>query len=217
MLSSARHAEEDLVDHRRFDAFARALNLHAAGSRREALAATLASLLGLGPLSTGAPAARDRKGKNKRRKRGRKRERGVSAEGPCGDGSGPDNRCEKDRQCCTKHCNKKKRRCRCLKEGQPCNNDRLCCPGRTGRTCQDGACQVATNACEETCSGCCDGEGACLPGTADPSACGSGGVACQTCAENQICEQGACRDISGTPVADTTATLTLNNSSVTGN
>jgi hypothetical protein len=105
--------------------------------------------------------------------------------------------------------------------GEACNNDRLCCPGRTGRTCQDGRCQPALPcvsqgefcvdgapccagftcqagtcqlpplACVDTCAGCCDDGETCQEGTS-PDACGVDGETCQVCEETQLCWQGAC-------------------------
>lgn len=72
-------------------------------------------------------------------------------EGPCGNGGGKANRCRRNRQCCTGYCKKRKRhkgkkqkvkgRCRCRKHNQACQEDRNCCPERTGRSCRGGICQ----------------------------------------------------------------------------
>lgn len=64
-------------------------------------------------------------------------------EGPCGDGTGPVNRCRKNRQCCTGICDRSRKRCRCLPAGASCTESRNCCV-RNGAplTCSQGVCAV---------------------------------------------------------------------------
>lgn len=141
------------MDSRQFDALTRALGT--SGTRR-ALSAQLGSAVGwltISPDVPGVAVARKNKKQNKNKKRRQKGK--VRVEGPCGNGSGKANRCKRNSQCCTNHCDKKKGRCRCLKAGQACDSDRLCCPGRTGRSCQGGTCQPALPCDGDVCaSGC---------------------------------------------------------------
>lgn len=79
---------------------------------------------------------------------------------------------------------------RCL---ATCNSDVDC---RTPHyKCSSGVCESNTKAdtppppgpnCSETCKGCCDGNGNCLPGTGD-SACGYGGETCYACEAQETC------------------------------
>ena len=71
--------------------------------------------------------------------------RRVTAEGPCGNGSGKANRCEKDKDCCTRLCDQKRGRCRCKTLGEGCTDDRNCC-ATFGQpmTCQSGSCQTVS-------------------------------------------------------------------------
>jgi hypothetical protein len=186
------------MDAGRFDALTRALS--AGGSRRAGLATLLGGALGLLGL---APAA----GRRARpRRQGQERRRRVSAQGPCGDGSAKDNTCRRHRQCCTGYCRQKKNkevgRCRCKKLGKSCREDRNCC-AQLGQpmTCRNGACQAVQmsppppqpgQTCAETCAGCCNGSGQCQNGTS-ATACGSGGVDCDSCVDGEVCCGGVCR------------------------
>ncbi len=67
----------------------------------------------------------------------------------------------------------------------------------SGLLCHDGRCVCAP----ETCPGCCSAEGTCLAGT-DKSACGSGGLQCDTCSAsgpggaqctNGVCSSNLCK------------------------
>jgi hypothetical protein len=71
--------------------------------------------------------------------------RRVTTQGPCGNGKGPDNACEQDRDCCTRLCDQKKGRCRCKKLGEGCTDNRNCCAnvGQPMR-CQSGSCQTVS-------------------------------------------------------------------------
>lgn len=194
------------MDAYRFDALARALS--APGTRRRTLAAVVGSALGA--LAIGPAAVDEARARKKPRNKDRK-DHGVSAEGPCGNGSARKNRCKRDRQCCTNYC--KKRRCRCRKLNQSCTEDRNCCPERTGRTCIEGTCQTRPCLAQGTA---CPGEAPCCTGlscqnnTCQPTpTCLARGMACpgefpccaglgcqdsecqpQTCAET--CQDGCC-------------------------
>ncbi len=65
----------------------------------------------------------------------------------------------------------------------------IACPAT--HVCRSGTCVDRRSACQQSCSGCCDGA-TCRPGN-ELTACGSGGVACATCGSNQVCE-GQCKD-----------------------
>lgn len=164
------------MDPQRFDTLAR--TLATPGTRRGALAALLSGSLGL----LGVPqAVRGRK----RRGRG-----GVTIEGPCGDGSGRDNRCRRAEQCCTGICEGsqpgKPKRCRCRRNGQECTETTNCCQGSgQGLVCCDGSCK-AVECCND--AGCDSGE-ICAPDN------GTCAVTCDTgpedpCGSGCICRNG---------------------------
>jgi hypothetical protein len=75
------------------------------------------------------------------RKKGKRRP--VRIEGPCGDGSRKENLCDKGSDCCTGLCktglkNKDGRgRCRCVRRGKACAEDKNCC---NDMTCVAGVC-----------------------------------------------------------------------------
>lgn len=130
------------MDHASFDRIARLLG--GAVTRRAGLAAAIAAL-GAGrlpDLAAGTGAAAAAPGRDRKRE-----ERATRPEGPCGDGSGKDNRCRKHKQCCTGYCKKGKKgrtgRCRCLKRGKPCTAKQTCC-GKLA--CIDGTCAAAAPA-----------------------------------------------------------------------
>ncbi|MFM9105712.1 MAG: NHL repeat-containing protein [Chloroflexota bacterium] len=185
----------------RFDALLRALG--GARSRREALAAAAALLAG-GTAASQAAARRARRG-NRR----------PAAAGPCGNGSAKDNRCEKNRDCCTKYCPDGACRCKpnyltcassgeccskscvngrcdggCVKDGgTKCTENFNCC---NGLVCDGGACKPSARArCNPgNCPGCCIGT-VCRPG-GSATACGAGGGACAGCGAGQTCAAGTC-------------------------
>jgi hypothetical protein len=103
------------VDGIRFDRLSRLFG--AATTRRGAVAATIAAIAG----SAVASAKKPRR------------------EGPCGDGGGKDNRCSRDKDCCTGICNTKNRRCRCRRFGAACTADENCC---NSMSCISGLCGV---------------------------------------------------------------------------
>lgn len=108
------------MDDSRFDALSRALG--GAVSRRSGLVA-LGALLGGVAIGDATAAS------------GRKR---PKPEGPCGDGSRKDNICTKGDDCCTGSCDLSKGktnkdglgRCRCVRKGGSCTEDKNCCGGR---------------------------------------------------------------------------------------
>ena len=138
--------------------------------------------------------------------------RRVEAEGPCGNGSVRDNRCRRNRHCCTGFCDRKKGRkghgrCRCRKLNQSCQEDRNCC-ATAGQpiTCVSGTCQ-ATASCVAA-GGACDADAACCEGLVCESgtcqaavlcvplggACTAGGLACCTTpGADATCDSGICR------------------------
>ncbi len=123
------------MDENRFDAMSRLIA--ASATRRRGLAAAAGALVGGLVTSAGATARR-----------------GAHAEGPCGDGSGKQNRCRKNTQCCTGVCNKEQGRCRCLKRGDACKSDENCCgetrckKGVCGSGAAPGDCTVCASGCE---------------------------------------------------------------------
>jgi hypothetical protein len=105
------------MDARRFDILTRALG--EGSSRRSVLG--LLGIITAAPLAVAAGARRRPK-----------------PEGPCGDFSRKDNICAKNGDCCTNICNTDvgktnqdgKGRCRCVRRGRACTEDRNCCRGR---------------------------------------------------------------------------------------
>lgn len=174
------------VDSDHFDALARALSeRNALRSRRGALTTLLASglsLLAFAGTTPGEVSARSGKRQAIRRRRGGDR---VAVEGLCGNGDPKKNRCQRHGQCCTGYC--RKQRCRCRRAGDVCSEDRNCCPGQQGLSCQDGVCRPPASGCNAaTCEGCCAGE-RCLDGSSH-TACGTGGAQCLYCpASAPIC------------------------------
>ncbi|MFM9105628.1 MAG: hypothetical protein ACKOWF_02885 [Chloroflexota bacterium] len=106
------------MDQDRFDRIARVLGSPA--TRRASIAAAIASGFGFVALSDYV--------------RGR---RGAEPAGPCGDGSGKQNRCATNKECCTNFCDTVIRRCRCLSAGQTCKSSQSCC---AGHACNNGVC-----------------------------------------------------------------------------
>lgn len=67
-----------------------------------------------------------------------------------------------------------------------------------GQSCVDGVCRLGGLSADgggtcspATCSGCCDATGACVAGNL-PTACGGGGLSCNTCQAGESCQAGAC-------------------------
>lgn len=110
------------MEPRAFDRIARLLG--SATSRRAGLATALGAAFGV-VAGRAADATR----------------RDPKPEGPCGP-SGANNRCTKDKQCCTGYCKKGKKgrpgRCRCIVMGNPCGPGQQCC---TDGACVDGVCK----------------------------------------------------------------------------
>jgi len=117
------------MDQTSFDRIARLLG--GAATRRQGIAAALGGMLG--GVAGAAPAAEARPNDGKG-KRGRSR---PEPEGPCGDGSRKANVCDRDSDCCTRICQLRKNpkknakdgrgRCRCIRLGGACQQDRNCC------------------------------------------------------------------------------------------
>lgn len=127
-----------------FDLLARIVSL--SGSRR-ALAAFLAGTSGA--LVGGASLDANLAGARRRKRRRKKRKKKVK--GPCANGKSKANWCKRDNQCCTGFCNRKRRRCRCRKVGQSCDEDRNCCVEQLGHICVSGVCtcgNVCTIGCQ---------------------------------------------------------------------
>ncbi len=168
------------MDQQRFDAALRALN--AGATRRRGFASALGVILA--GASVGAATGRPRKPG-----------RGIAEpEGPCGDGSAAANRCTKDNDCCTRRCNARIRRCRCIQRGDACGATRNCC---NSLVCTNGVCAhpapVGPTCDPETCAGgCCDGS-TCKASSAE--SCGANGVACAVCSgAKPMCANGACAE-----------------------
>jgi hypothetical protein len=162
------------MDPQRFDRLAKSLSVP--GTRRFALSAALAAVLTLIGLP-GTEAGR------KTSRRHDQTSRNVTAEACRKRGQS----CGRDRHCCSDYCRQpdksKPGRCDCLKLNASCREDRNCCPrGSSPVKCRRGTCQVLRPQlrCRQTCAGCCDSAGRCLPGTATP-ACGRAGAPCTSC------------------------------------
>jgi hypothetical protein len=127
------------MDHSSFDRIARLLG--GATTRRAGIGAVVASL-------ASASLAGDIAAKARR----------IEPAGPCGDGSGKDNRCTKGSECCTGYCRKGKNgktgRCRCLKRGKTCTQNRNCCGSMP---CTDGKCGADDPPVPEVCLVCASG------------------------------------------------------------
>jgi hypothetical protein len=141
------------MDQSSFDRLATALG--SAASRRAGLAAALGAAFGLGLGAAAESSPRSRR---------------PAAAGPCGDGSRAENRCTKNKECCTGICDTSKGktnkdgegRCRCRKKGQDCTADKNCC-SRKGQAmiCLDGVCSPPCTALGQVCddtSTCCAGQ-----------------------------------------------------------
>lgn len=173
------------MDAPRFDRFA--ISLVAPRTRRGALVALAAAFGGALSLVSipGSERPEAVAGKKQaRRKRGKRKDDGVVVQGPCGNGGPKHNSCKRHGQCCTGYCDKK--RCRCRRPGDPCTEDRNCCPDKQGATCQDGVCRLATPGGE-----CAPGETrACYSGPADTVDVGGCRSGVQTCSADET--WGAC-------------------------
>jgi hypothetical protein len=125
------------MDQSRFDELVR--RMQEARSRREAIRNAAGAALGLGALGSLAAEASGKKGKGGQYGTGK-----PGAEGPCGSGKRKDNICTKNGDCCTGVCEKsvakknkdKKGRCRCIRTGFACKQDKNCC----NSLCVDGMC-----------------------------------------------------------------------------
>ncbi|MFM9107024.1 MAG: hypothetical protein ACKOWF_10050, partial [Chloroflexota bacterium] len=147
-------------------------------TRRTGASAALAGLFGLagsgGALRVETPQAAAKR---------RAGERAPGAQGevddekkPCGP-KARDNRCRKDKDCCTRSCKKPKKgstakvgRCRCVKPGKKCKNGQKCCGGAR---CQNRKCTIQPV----------------------PATCTASGGACAsnaTCCTGLVCQDGAC-------------------------
>ncbi|MFM9107862.1 MAG: hypothetical protein ACKOWF_14310 [Chloroflexota bacterium] len=117
------------MDSKQFDRIARMLGL--ALTRRQGAGAAIAAALGLGAAAEAKAEAGGHRHHRGNGGRGRDHRRDGDSDpetaGPCGDGKIGDNRCTKHSQCCTRRCNRKIGRCRCLPRGKKCKGDRNCC------------------------------------------------------------------------------------------
>ncbi|MFM9107089.1 MAG: hypothetical protein ACKOWF_10385 [Chloroflexota bacterium] len=178
------------MDQSSFDRIARLLG--GAATRRQGLAAALASIVGAG---LAAPAADVLAGNGDAEGR-------PDDEAKCLKGKkGKRKRCRKHTDCCTGYCKKirkrkngkvrKMRRCRCAPAGFVCGAKTRCCGGMT---CATGVCAVpsAGECGPATCpTGCCQA-GICQTGT-DAGACGTSGGACAACdGAKPVCTAGVC-------------------------
>lgn len=175
------------MDDARFDGLARLLAK--AGSRRAGVRAALG--LVAGAVAGLAAAETDAK----------KGTGGPSAQGPCGDGSVKQNRCTRNRQCCTNICERnvknkdKKGRCRCKKRGEACTEDRNCCVrGGQQMSCIDGICADQTCTPPQFCAD--DIE--CCPGQVCTGEVGT----CTTPCSPTTCPNGCCSGTDCIPFAD---------------
>ncbi|MGI9253860.1 MAG: NHL repeat-containing protein [Thermomicrobiales bacterium] len=180
------------MDHEKFDEASKALSTGT--SRRRGLAAAAGVLLGAG-LTAAAAKGDDSSGSKNTKKRIRKQRpahrptgKKSSVQGPCGDGSGPANRCKGDDDCCTNRCSGG--RCRSARRGEECINDQACCSWASGLTCQQGICVKGIACSAATCKNGCCRNGECLAGT-DDNACGTGGQTCASCGSKR-CAANTC-------------------------
>ena len=174
------------MDSQRFDTLAKTLS--ATDTRRGVLAALLSGALSLRGLSQPAVG---------RKRRG---ERAVTIQGPCGDGSGPANLCERPADCCTKICEPtqpgKVKRCRCRRRDQPCTRSRNCCQAAgQDLVCDGGTCQPSCPGLNAPCTA--------APGTKccpddDPNIVCAGGrtsdLVCQDCTRAPKAAGALCQD-----------------------
>lgn len=76
----------------------------------------------------------------------------------------------------------------CGSGGMPCVScDKL------GKTCDAAKRTCVETPCEKTCGGCCQ-KGVCQPGSSN-QACGSGGEECETCQDDEVCQQNQCEEL----------------------
>ncbi len=122
-------------------------------TRRVGLAGALGALAG-GKALDAAGRARERTRRHPGGSGARRHDAEVIDEKkPCGP-TAAENKCRKDKDCCTNYCeppkgNAKTGRCRCIKPSKKCKNGQTCCGGGT---CQKGRCQEATcTVCESGC------------------------------------------------------------------
>jgi hypothetical protein len=171
------------MDGKRFDLITRALG--DASSRR--------SLLGLLAGLIAAPLAAGQAGATSGRT-------APVPEGPCGDRTRKDNACTKGSQCCTGYCSMKTAkknkdgtgRCRCLKKGKRCTENRNCCRKRCVKGVCGGKSRATPPACENCAAGCCDGTTCLAYASQSTSQCGTSGRACAVCASGEDCISGSC-------------------------
>jgi predicted outer membrane repeat protein len=190
------------MDQRTLDRFARLLG--GATTRRRGLAAALGAAIGLPFLADDADAKQRRRGgTDKETKKGRNKGK-PGAEGPCGNGSRKDNICKKDKECCTGICRKGLKnkdgqgRCRCLRRGKSCTEDKNCC---NTLTCVNGVCGggspiPTSDPCVEGVDTCADPNASCTTYDAETPA----GTYCllpyrdSTCTKNADCACNSCFD-----------------------
>lgn len=151
-------------------------------SRREVARAV--GLVGLGPFTALLGGASEARKKPCQRPCGRCRK--------CRNG-----RCKRTKRCktkaeiCADRCGVVRYRCPCWKvkigfRTYDCGDCVCAPPCNACERCQgDGSCAAACGG-----TGCCH-NGTCVPGTSD-EACGTGGEACVTCPEGEVCSGGAC-------------------------
>ena len=148
----------------------------------------------------------------------RRRGRGPAPEGPCGNGSRTGNLCASADDCCTGICandagkaNKDGQgRCRCVRAGGSCTEDRNCCNRRgqqmtcnpvvnaqSGKATTEKVCGRPPTCDATTCpAGCCS-SGTCIPYASQTvSACGAAGATCAACpgSGSLTCTNGVCGD-----------------------
>ncbi|MFM9105420.1 MAG: hypothetical protein ACKOWF_01820 [Chloroflexota bacterium] len=178
------------MDRSEFDQIARLLG--GAASRRAGLKAAFAALVGgAGGLAAGAQA------EAKPRSRGEREEERSEADAekrPCGP-KPKDNRCRKDRDCCTNYCVRKKKkqgkgkrsigRCRCVKVGRKCKSGQKCCGGTV---CQTGICTPRQPGCKADGAACSANAECCANSYCDGAACAPKTVCtvCPTCAYTTV-------------------------------
>jgi hypothetical protein len=96
--------------------------------------------------------------------------------------------------------------CATCGSGQVCHNQQCCTPNCTGMECGSDGCGGSCGACasgqecspngfcvctEQSCTGCCELDETCQPGTST-GACGMGGQLCMVCGSGQSCQNQQC-------------------------
>ncbi len=132
------------MDHDRFDRLAKWFGRSA--TRRAAIGTSL------GGIASGLLVEADPAGAKRPAHRDNSRPGGPWPAGPCGP-TGEDNRCKRNKDCCTGYCKQRANgstgRCRCIPRGKTCKASQTCCGNGT---CLNGRCTILKcTVCEKGC------------------------------------------------------------------